>query len=148
MNASMFSMVLIAEDGKYLLIQENKPGQPWYLPAGRLEVGESFVDAAYRETREEAGVEVFLQGLVKFEAFPLSETAHYQKAVFLGTRLKGSKLKDFEDEHSIKAQWFSYEELFSLNLRSQEVISYIDKYLADGSYPMSVIDTQSLAMRN
>jgi len=35
----------------------------WDLPAGYLDPGESFEDAARRETREEAGIEVELTGV-------------------------------------------------------------------------------------
>ena len=51
-----FALVAVKKDNKYLLVQEQKGSQAWYLPAGRVEAGESFIDAAHRETLEEAGL--------------------------------------------------------------------------------------------
>lgn len=39
-----------------LLVHEARHGGGWYLPAGRVEMGETLVDAAVRETLEESGV--------------------------------------------------------------------------------------------
>jgi 8-oxo-dGTP diphosphatase len=43
-------------DDEVLLIKHQKRG--WELPQGRVEEGESLVDALHREVREEAGVEI------------------------------------------------------------------------------------------
>uniref|UniRef100_A0A8B9NJU4 Nudix hydrolase 18 n=1 Tax=Accipiter nisus TaxID=211598 RepID=A0A8B9NJU4_9AVES len=51
--------VLFNEEDKVLLVQEAKPecrGR-WYLPAGRMEPGESIVAAMRREVKEETGLE-------------------------------------------------------------------------------------------
>jgi len=42
-----------------LLVQEAKRDcyGRWYLPAGRMEVGESIVEALQREVKEEAGID-------------------------------------------------------------------------------------------
>lgn len=50
-------------DGEALLVQ-HEPGGPWSEPGGKHEPGESLEGTALRETREEAGVEVDLRGLV------------------------------------------------------------------------------------
>ncbi len=49
--------------GEALLVQ-HEPGGPWSEPGGKHEPGESLEEAALRETREEAGVEVDLRGVV------------------------------------------------------------------------------------
>merc|ERR1719482_2417373 len=58
-------------DGSFLLVNEPaglcRNSRPSYwLPAGRVDVGESLVAAARRETLEEAGVEVEIVGVLRF----------------------------------------------------------------------------------
>jgi 8-oxo-dGTP diphosphatase len=49
--------------GRLLLVRRCDSGT-WELPGGRVDVGESAVEAALRETAEEAGVAVEITGLV------------------------------------------------------------------------------------
>ena len=56
---------VIERDGAYLLVEEDINGQTLInQPAGHLEPGESLVEAAVRETREETGWHVSLTGLI------------------------------------------------------------------------------------
>ena len=45
-----FVLVVVRRGEQFLLVHERKHGQLWYLPAGRVEPGETFVEAAVRET--------------------------------------------------------------------------------------------------
>ena len=51
------------ERGKLLLVRRCDSGT-WELPGGRVDVGESAVEAAVRETSEESGLRVRITGLV------------------------------------------------------------------------------------
>jgi 8-oxo-dGTP diphosphatase len=60
------SGIIFNAEGKVLLIQRSKPpasGQ-WHPPGGRLEQGESLVEACRREVFEEAGLTVAPQSIV------------------------------------------------------------------------------------
>jgi 8-oxo-dGTP diphosphatase len=59
---SAFAAVRSAED-RLLLVRRCDSGR-WELPGGRVDVGETAVQAAVRETAEEAGVQVVVTGLV------------------------------------------------------------------------------------
>jgi 8-oxo-dGTP diphosphatase len=51
------------EQGRLLLVRRCDSGA-WELPGGRVDVGESAIEAAVRETAEEAGLRVRITGLV------------------------------------------------------------------------------------
>lgn len=59
-------------DGRFLVVQESGSMGYW-LPGGRVEVGEQLQQGAIRETLEEAGVKVRLMGILKFEFTPRLE---------------------------------------------------------------------------
>jgi 8-oxo-dGTP pyrophosphatase MutT (NUDIX family) len=51
------------EPGELMLVRRCDSGT-WELPGGRVDVGESAVDAAVRETSEESGIRVQITGLI------------------------------------------------------------------------------------
>ena len=63
------SAVLIVKHGQLLLIKRTKTGQPAYyvLPGGGIEAGESPEQAGIRELREELGVDITVENVVKDE---------------------------------------------------------------------------------
>lgn len=56
-NAKVVVGVVVEKDGKYLLVQEAKAScrGKWNLPAGHLDPGETIIDGAKREAKEETG---------------------------------------------------------------------------------------------
>ncbi|MBI4770627.1 MAG: NUDIX hydrolase [Chloroflexi bacterium] len=65
-NPAPVGMALVQREGRLLLIRRAIPPLQgyWAPPAGHVEVGESVPEAAAREAREEAGVQVALRRLV------------------------------------------------------------------------------------
>ena len=67
MKVTLVASALIAQDGKYLLVQQarsrRQPGK-WGPPGGKPEQGETLTAAAIRETQEETGLDVELTGFV------------------------------------------------------------------------------------
>src|SRR5436190_46427 len=61
-------LVVVPRGDQFLLVQElPKFDRTWYLPAGGVEPGESLIEAAIRETKEEAGVDIVPQALLWME---------------------------------------------------------------------------------
>jgi phosphatase NudJ len=126
-------LVLVEEGGRYLLLQEAKPerGYPWCIPAGRVEPGESIVEAAKRETLEETGLVIEPQQLLQVKhVIPLGQDKQNPSPelwhFILVAVAKGGQLKSAGDEHSMQAGWFRPEQLKSLNLRADYILELIE----------------------
>lgn len=58
--------VVVEQEGKFLLVQESKPGRErlYNVPGGHVEGHETLQEAAVREVKEESGYDVELTGLL------------------------------------------------------------------------------------
>src|SRR5262249_28330317 len=115
-----FSLVVVRDGDRFLVVREAKHGQGWYLPAGRAEPGDSLADAACGEALEERGVRVVLEGLLKLQHPPESHGARV-RGLFLARPADQTAPKDTPDEHSLEARWVTIDELARLPLRGPEV---------------------------
>jgi 8-oxo-dGTP pyrophosphatase MutT (NUDIX family) len=134
-----FVLVAVRRGDRFLLVHERKHGQLWYLPAGRVEPGERLVDAAIRETLEETGVPVELDGLVRIEHTPISGGVRV-RVIFTAHPLDDTPPKRQPDEHTLKAAWVTLADMAGLPLRGPKMVSLF-RYLADGGpvYPLSML---------
>ena len=128
-----FVHILVEEGGRYLLVQEAKPeiGCPWCYPAGRVEPGESIVEAVVRETLEEAGLAVEPRYLMRiWHLIPQGQDVQDSDPELwlyvVVAEAKGGELKTAADEHSLRAAWFYPHELQGLDLRWPDVVELID----------------------
>ncbi|XP_047500922.1 8-oxo-dGDP phosphatase NUDT18-like [Penaeus chinensis] len=116
--------VLVNSEGQVLMMQEAKSscaGQ-WYLPAGRMEPGESIVEAAKREVLEETGLEVDISTLLMVE----SASGSWFRFVVTGS-VTGGELKTpaCADKESLQAKWV--ENLGELSLRGNDIYPLIQR---------------------
>jgi phosphatase NudJ len=139
-----FALVVVRKADKFLLVHEAKHGKLWYLPAGRVEPGESFATAAVRETREEAGVPVRLTGVIRVEHTP-GDTGARMRVVFLAEPTDDTPPKSAPDEESLGAAWVSLDELAKYPLRGEEV-EELFAYVAGGgaAYPLGVLQPEGM----
>lgn len=133
-----FALVVCRDaQGRFLLVHETR-GRGWWLPAGRVEAGERFEDAALRETREESGIEATLEGVLRVEWSNGPEAARL-RVVFLA-RATGGALKREPDEHSEEARWVRPEELGEFALRGAEPARWFAYVAAGGAVaPLAVL---------
>ena len=143
-----FALVVVRLQHRFLLVHERKHGQKWYLPAGRVERGESLVEAARRETLEESGIPVVIEGILRIEHTPFSEGMARLRVIFVAHPEDDTPPKSIPDEESLGAGWFSLEELESLSLRGEEVRE-IFNYVANGApiYPLELITFEGAPFR-
>lgn len=110
-------------DDAFLLVHERKHGQLWYLPAGRVEPGETFADAARRETLEEAGITIALEGVLRVEHTPTRRGDARCRVIFVARPDGDREPKSEPDEHTLGAGFFTLEEIASMPLRGREVLT-------------------------
>jgi len=142
-----FALVVVRNGDRFLLVHEAKKGQPWYLPAGRVEPGESFRDAAVRETLEEAGVPVRVTGVIRVEHSP-GPTGARMRVIFLAEPTADTPPKSEPDDESLGAAWVRVDELTNYRLRGAEVQELFE-FVASGGpvYPASVLQPEGAPFR-
>jgi 8-oxo-dGTP pyrophosphatase MutT (NUDIX family) len=142
-----FALVVVRKGDRFLLVQESKYGQPWYLPAGRVEAGESFASAAVRETREEAGIPVRVTGVIRIEYSP-SPAGARMRVIFLAEPTDDTPPKTEPDDESLCATWVTLDELAKYKLRGDEVPELFG-YIASGGtvYPPELLQAEGSPFR-
>jgi len=137
-----FALVVVRKGDRFLLVQESKYGAPWYLPAGRVEAGESFADAAVRETLEEAGIPVRVTGVVRVEYSP-SPAGSRMRVIFLAEPTDDTPPKTEPDDESLGAAWVALDELAKYKLRGEEVPELF-AFVANGGavYPPELLQPE------
>ena len=133
---------VIESDGRFLLVEESTPeGLVFNQPAGHLEADESLLAAALRETREETGYEVALDGVLGMALYTSpANGVTYHRTTFYGRalhRIKGATL----DPDITAVHWLTPEEIHARSdrMRSPLVIASVQQYLAGQRWPLEVI---------
>jgi ADP-ribose pyrophosphatase YjhB (NUDIX family) len=137
-----FALVVVRDGDRFLVLREAKHGQNWYLPAGRVEPGETFAEAAVRETLEETGVPITLQGILKVQHTTGAAGARV-RIIFLAGPADDTPPKTEADEHSLEARWVTLDELARLPLRGPEVLAMF-RWVAAGApvYPLDLLGSE------
>ena len=136
-----FVLTVVRLGRRYLLVRERKHEQLWYLPAGRVEPGETFVQAAQRETLEEAGISIAVEGVLRVEHSPQADGTARVRVIFLAHPADDTLPKNKPDQESLGAGWFILSELSALPLRGDEVLQ-IFRYVEQSPriYPLELIN--------
>jgi len=138
-----FALVVVRRGHQFLLVHERKHGQRWYLPAGRVEPGELLADGARRETLEESGVPVRLDGILRIEHTPQPDQSCRVRVFFLASPIDDTSPITAPNAHALEAGWFSLDELRRLPLRGPEVEQVCAHVEAGGPvYPMVLLQTE------
>jgi len=130
-----FSLVVTTYNFR-LAVKETK-NRGWWLPAGGLDAGETFPEAALRETYEEAGIQVELKGILRVEHSLCSETSARMRVIFYAEpKNPAAPVKSKPDEESECAQWVTIEQILELaqckpGLRGPELLDWA-KYIEAG----------------
>jgi 8-oxo-dGTP pyrophosphatase MutT (NUDIX family) len=116
-----FALTVVRKGDHFLVVQEADRDQLWYLPAGRIEPGESLADGARREVLEEAGIPVVLEGILRFQHTPHKNGTARLRIIFVARPADDTPPKSVPDRESLRAAWVTLDELDRLPLRGGEV---------------------------
>jgi phosphatase NudJ len=130
--AWFYVVVVVRLGHRFLLVHERGFGESWYLPAGRVEPGETLTAAAFRETVEEAGVGVALEGILGVDFEARADGSVRERVIFLARPVDDAPTKQIPDEESLGAGWFTLDEVRALELRGQDVLRYLQRVEAGG----------------
>ncbi|KAG7490136.1 hypothetical protein JOB18_028634 [Solea senegalensis] len=127
--------VIFNQQEEVLMVQEAKQDcyRLWYLPAGRVEVGESLEEALKREVKEEAGFDCEPITLLLIQ----EQGPQWIRFIYLA-KVTGGDIKNLSaaDQESLQASWWDRQSV--LPLRGRDILSLIDcglKYLHDPWHP-------------
>lgn len=129
--------IVTDEQGRIVLVRR-RDNDLWALPGGGIELGESIVDTATREVKEETGLDVEVTGLVGVYSNPQHVMAYddgevrQQFSLCFTTRLLGGELAF--DQESTEIAWCPPEELHRWNMHPSMRLR-IEHYLQHRTSP-------------
>jgi ADP-ribose pyrophosphatase YjhB (NUDIX family) len=133
---------IIEQNGKFLLVEETTDrGNRFNQPAGHLEDGETLIEAVIRETLEESAYEFTPEALLGIYHWkhPHNDTT-YLRFAFIGKVGVHYPMQELDDG-IIQAVWMNIDEIREKQklMRSSQVLTCIEDYLAGKRYPLEVV---------
>lgn len=131
--------VAVTDDKNRVLLVRRRDNEKWTLPGGTLEYGESMMECALREVKEETGYEVEIDRLIGtytdpgiLVAYSDGEVRQEFTLVYHGRIVRGEMMIDHE---SSEAGWFGIDEAVELPLADSQKQRILDvrDHLKDGS---------------
>ena len=129
---TVIALVFIQQDDTILLVRQDYGHQYWSLPGGEMETGESIDQAAIREVKEEAGLDIRLRRVVGLYSKPSENSL----AVCFEGEVIGGTLK--ADHEITECRYFPYDRI------PEATREHLRQRIEDfrGSFPHAVIRTQ------
>lgn len=138
-----FVLVVVHHANRFLLVQEHKHEQRWYLPAGRVAPDESLIEAAQRNTIQESCIPIIPEGILRIEHTLVQKNMVRVRVIFVARPEDNTPPKSKADQYTLGAKWFSLEEIDKLPIRGKDVRD-IFRYMARGAtvYPLDLLTVE------
>ena len=142
-----FAFVVVRRGDRFLLVEERKHGGGWYLPAGRVELGETFAEAAVRETQEEAGLAIVIDGILRVEHTPMPGGSARLRVIFAASPADpDAEPRTTPNEHTLGARFMTLEETRGVRMRGADARAMIEAVAAGAAVaPASVLTHERAA---
>ena len=141
-HAHVTVATVVEREGRFLLVEETKHGKKVLnQPAGHLEPDECLSAAAVRETLEETGWSVRLDGIVGIALYMApTNGVTYHRTTFFATPVSHDANRPLDSDID-GTVWLTLEEINAATdrLRSPMVLQVIEQYLAGHRYPLTMI---------
>ena len=139
-----FSLVVVhrKKDNKFLLVQEFANSGYW-LPGGSVNPKEDLLLAGIRETKEEAGIDIEITGVLTVQYH--SSKSVRLRVIFYGVPIdENQKPKSIPDYESAGASYVKFEEIEKIPLRGIDPAIWIG-YVLDGGqiFPTSIFSSEN-----
>jgi ADP-ribose pyrophosphatase YjhB (NUDIX family) len=111
---------VVTDQHDRIVLIKRRDNDLWALPGGGMELGESIVDAAVREVKEETGLDIEVAGLIGVYTNPRHVMAYtdgevrQQFSLCFTTRLIGGDL--LVDSESTDIAWTAAQDIPALNM--------------------------------
>ncbi len=141
-----FALVVVRRGHRFLLTQERKYGSTWSIPGGRVEPGETLVNAAVREVHEETGVPIRIDGILRVEHAPMEANVRV-RVLFTGSPLDDTEPKTTADDESLGAGWLTLEEIRDKKLRGAELRALLESIESGRQvFPLELLGNSELSI--
>ena len=143
MKANQYPHVTVAttvfQNDTFLMVKESSNGEVVFnQPAGHLELGETLLQAAVRETLEETAWQVKLTGYLGVSQFVApANGVTYIRHSFVAEPLEHYTDRKLDDD-IIEACWLSLPEIKQAALRSPLVLNDIQRFMAGKVYDLDL----------
>ncbi len=124
---------ILDENGMILLIRSPKWKDQWIIPGGHIELGESIMETARREAKEEVGIDVEPEGVLTVaEVINTQESGFHRKAHFIYLEVicnaKAGAEPKIDNREVEEARWFTLEDALS-KVKEHIVLRTIKAYM-------------------